>query len=263
VSVKMSRIIEVMEELAPLHLVEDWDNAGFLAGRHDANIDKALIALDALDAVIDEALELNAKAIITHHPIIFYPVSRINNSSAEGKRLLRIIENGINVYCAHSNLDNAIGGINDMLFDIFELKDKELVCEGRPGVFAGRAGTPKEQIALKDFAKFIQGKLNLLSAVYCGPENSIVRKVGVISGGTAKMTFFKGMLAAGCDTFITSEIKLDKAQAAMDMNLNLVDATHYGGEVIFAPKLKEYLEPKLPGLELIVSQIDGQFIKTT
>jgi putative NIF3 family GTP cyclohydrolase 1 type 2 len=89
-----------------------------------------------------------------------------------------------------------------------------------------------------------------------------VRKVGIIGGGSANAGFFAGVLAAGCDTFITSDIKLSAAQAALELGLNLVDMTHYGGEVVFAEKLAKYLRKRLETVEFIVSKIDGQVFKT-
>jgi len=258
----MCRIIEVIEELAPISLSEEWDNVGLLVGRQDADISRALIALDVLDSVIDEALACGATAIISHHPLIFSPLNRINDANPLGKRLMRLIENGICVYAAHTNLDTAEGGINDMLFDTLGFTNKEHVCETRPGVFVGRAGTPSESITLSELAKLVQNKLGLSTATYCGLGDAKVSKIGLIAGSSANPDFFKGAIAAGCDTFITSDIKFAMAQAASDMGLNLIDATHYGSEALFAGKLVGYLAARLPNVEFIASEVDGQIFKT-
>ena len=260
-AVKMSQIMEIIEVLAPVNIAEEWDNAGFLVGRRDADVSKVLIALDALDDVIDEAATIGAQAIITHHPAIFRPINRITDESPLGRRLLRLIEGGICLYCAHTNLDAADGGINDMLFDIFGLVNKELICETKPGVFVGRAGVLPAPATLTDFAVTVKNTLGLQMAAYCGDGNAAVRKVGII-GGSGNASFFAEMLAAGCDTFVTSDIKFHHAQAALEMGLNLVDATHYGGEVVFAEKLAEYLSQRIDGVEFVVSNINGQPFKT-
>ena len=260
-AVKMRQIMEVIEGLAPVDTAEEWDNVGLLLGRRDADVSKVLIALDALDAVVDEAAAIGAQAIITHHPAIFRPINRITDENPLGRRLLRLAEGGICLYCAHTNLDAADGGVNDMLFDIFGLLNKELVCEGKPGVFVGRAGILPAATSLSDFAVTVKNILGLETATYCGDGNATVRKVGIIGGGSANTDFFTAMRAAGCDVFITSDIKLSSAQAALDMGLNLVDATHYGGEVIFAEKLAEYLRQRLGGVEFAVSKVNGQPFK--
>ena len=260
-AVKMRQIMDVIEEMAPIDTAEDWDNVGLLLGRRDAPVSKVLIALDALDAVVDEAVAIGAQAIITHHPAIFRPIDRITDESPLGRRLLRLAESGICLYCAHTNLDAADGGVNDMLFDIFGLLNKELICETKSGVFLGRAGNLPASTSLSDFAVTVKNTLGLETAAYCGNGNAAVSKVGIIGGGSANTDFFAAVLKAGCDTFITSDIKLSSAQAALDMGLNLVDATHYGGEVVFAKKLAEYLRGRLNGVEFAVSKVNGQPFK--
>ena len=261
-SVKMSQIMEIIEELAPLETAEEWDNVGLLAGRREADVSKALIALDMLDDVVDEAAAIGAQTIITHHPAIFKPINRITDENPLGRRLLRLIEGSICLYAAHTNLDAAKGGVNDILFDTFGLIDKEFICEIKPGVFLGRAGILPAPMSLSDFALHVKSTLSLNTATFCGDANATVRKVGVIGGGSANTNFFEGALAAGCDTFVTSDIKLSAAQTALDMGLNLVDATHYGGEVIFAERLAEYLRERLCGAEFVVSKVNGQPFKT-
>lgn len=259
---KMNKIIEAIENLAPLHIAEEWDNVGLLAGWRNANVSKALIALDMLDDVIDEAIAHDAQAIITHHPPIFKPISRINDESPLGRRLLRLIENKICLYTAHTNLDATDGGINDMLFDMFGLQNKGHICEMRPGVFLGRAGILPESTILSNFAESVKNTLGLYVATYCGNSNAKVHKVGIISGASAGTSFFKDVVDAGCDTFITSDIKFHAAQAAMEMGLSLVDATHYASEVIFAERFAKYLRENVSGVEFIVSKVDGQPFKT-
>jgi len=261
-SVKMSQIIEAIEKLAPIDIAEDWDNVGLLLGRREADISRVLIGLDALDAVVDEAIAIGAQAIITHHPAIFRPIDRITDETPLGRRLLRLAESGICLYAAHTNLDATIGGVNDMLFEIFGLLNKEFICESRPGVFAGRAGNLPAPMALASFAVIVKEHLNLDTATYCGDGDAVVRKVGIIGGGSANPAFFAGVAAAGCDTFVTSDIKLSAAQAALDMNLNLIDATHYGSEVIFAERLIKYLVPQFEGIDFAASKVNGQPFRT-
>ena len=260
-SVKMNKVIEVIENLAPTHIAEEWDNVGLLVGRRDADVSKVLVALDVLDEVIDEAIAHGAQAIITHHPPIFKPITRINDENPLGRRLLRLIENKICLYSAHTNLDATDGGINDMLFDILGLQNKEYICETRPNVFLGRAGVLSVPMILSGFAQAVKNTLGLNVATYCGDGDAKVHKVGIISGASAGTDFFKSALAAGCDTFVTGDIRFHTAQAAADMDLNLVDATHYGSEVIFADRFAKYLQEQISGIEIVVSKIDGQPFK--
>jgi len=261
-SVKMSKIIETIENFAPTHIAEEWDNVGLLVGRHDADVSKVLVALDVLDEVIDEAIAQGAQAIITHHPPIFKPITRINDENPLGRRLLRLIENKICLHTAHTNLDATDGGINDMLFDILGLQNKEYICETRSGVFLGRAGIVSAPMTLSNFAQTVKNILGLGVATYCGDGDVKVHKVGIIGGASAGTGFFKGALAVGCDTFVTGDIKFHAAQAAMDIGLNLVDATHYGSEIIFVERFAKYLQGQIDDIEIITSKINGQPFKT-
>jgi len=259
----MCKIIEAIEAVAPPQLAEAWDNIGLLVGYKDVEISTALIALDITDAVIDEALAIDANAVITHHPVIFKPINRINDGTAAGRRLLRLIENRICVFSAHTNLDVVEGGINDILFDALGLTEKESICETMPGVFAGRAGILAESLKLSEFAKHVQRCLGLDAARFCGDLDAPVGKVGLVAGSAANESFFAGAISAGCTTFVTSDIKFSAAQAALDMGLNLVDATHFGSENIFAENLKGRLSAVLPQCNFVVSNINGQVFNTT
>ena len=260
-AVKMSQLMNIIEELAPLEVAEDWDNVGLLTGRRNSSIRRVLITLDVLDQVIDEAIASGADAIISHHPLIFTPIKRITDGNPLENRLLRLIENKICLYTAHTNMDAAQGGLNDMLFDVLDLTERKYICESKPGVFAGRAGMIPKPIKLTEFAKFVQGKLNLPTATYCGNGNIIVHKIGLAAGSTADSNFFWAARDAGCDVFVTSDIKYHAAQTAADIGISLVDATHYGSEAIFVQGLKNYLEKHLPQIEFIASKIDGQVFK--
>jgi len=220
-----------------------------------------LMALDATDEIVEEAIREGCQAIITHHPPIFKPITRVNDDNARGIRFLELIERGIAVYACHTNLDSCDGGINDMLCDILELKNAENVYESKPGVFSARAGNLQQEMTLAEFANYVKNRLNLSLANYVGDCDAKVRKVGVLGGAGADMKFFRSMLKAGCDTFVTSDIRYMPAIQAQDLGLNLVEATHYGSEIIFGDGLKKYLNQHLPNLEVIVSKVDGQPFK--
>ncbi|MCL2855793.1 MAG: Nif3-like dinuclear metal center hexameric protein [Defluviitaleaceae bacterium] len=260
-SVKMQDIITALENLAPLHIAEDWDNVGLILGRRQTDVSKVLLALDATDEIVGEAIKLGCEAIITHHPPIFKPITRINDDNARGIRFLTLIERGMAVYACHTNLDSCIGGINDMLFDILELANKEYICESKPDVFAARAGLLTKGMTLEGFANFVKKRLNLPFASFVGDADAKVHKVGILGGAGSDIKFFRGALKAGCDTFVTADIRYIPALQAQDLGLNLVEATHYGSEIIFADGIKKYLGQHLPNLEVFVSNVNGQPFK--
>lgn len=113
--IKLEKIIEVIEQIAPVPLQESYDNSGLLVGNREDLITGALISLDLTEEVIDEAISLNYNLIITHHPPIFKPLKKLTGSDVTEKCIIKAIRNDIALYCAHTNLDNSIDGVNAIL----------------------------------------------------------------------------------------------------------------------------------------------------
>jgi len=258
---KMSEVIKVIEDFAPPKIAAAWDNVGLLLGRTERDVAKVLLGLDVTDELVAEAIEGGYQAIITHHPLMRDGLKAINDATPFGRRLLTLAEHKISVYSAHTNLDFCTGGVNDQLFDILELNDRQGLLEDSAGVFAGRAGTMPKPMPLADFAAFVKDKLDLPVGIFYGEPAHEVRKVGMIGGGGANEEAFKAALEIGCDTYVTSDIKYSMSLMAKDMGLKLVDATHYGSEMVFTRSLVKLFAEKLPKLEVHVSKIDGQTIK--
>jgi len=107
----------------PLSLCEQWDNVGLLVGDEKKTVKRALIALDVTDDVIEEAEQMGAELIISHHPLFLKPLSRIDASTLTGRRIMRLIGSGIAVISLHTNMDVADGGVGDMLAKKLELRN--------------------------------------------------------------------------------------------------------------------------------------------
>jgi dinuclear metal center YbgI/SA1388 family protein len=111
----IGNIAKYMEELAPLAWAEAWDNVGLQLGDPDRPVQRILVALEATDAVVDEAIAAEADLLVVHHPPIFKALKAIRFDTPIGGRLERLIRAGVGVYAAHTNLDQAPGGTNDTL----------------------------------------------------------------------------------------------------------------------------------------------------
>lgn len=122
-SVKCSDIVAAIEKLAPNHLAEAWDNIGLLVGNPDQDIHKVILALDVTDEVVSQAVEVGADMIVAHHPIIFKGISHIRTDLPLGNLLANLLKHEIAVYAAHTNLDSAPGGVNDVLAQKFNLQE--------------------------------------------------------------------------------------------------------------------------------------------
>ncbi|RCX13812.1 dinuclear metal center YbgI/SA1388 family protein [Anaerobacterium chartisolvens] len=120
---KCGEIIDIMEEIAPPFLAEDWDNIGLMLGSREQRVKRILICLDASEAVAEEAVCLGADMIISHHPLIFKGLKSIVSDNAKGRLIYKLIKNGIAVYSAHTNLDAASEGVNQCLAESLGLQN--------------------------------------------------------------------------------------------------------------------------------------------
>ncbi|NLL64721.1 MAG: Nif3-like dinuclear metal center hexameric protein [Clostridiaceae bacterium] len=112
---RIKEFIDYMNDIAPLNYAESWDHCGLQFGREDRELTGVILALDLLPQVLDLAIEKGCNLIFTHHPAIFQPLQTITNKSVETELVLKCIEHGVAVFSAHTNLDNAVGGVNDAL----------------------------------------------------------------------------------------------------------------------------------------------------
>ena len=122
---KVKDIAKYIEEWCPKSLAEEWDNVGLIIGNPEQEVKKVMVALDAIEEVIDEAIEKNVDLIVTHHPLLIKPINRISTDFTTGKLIHKLIKNNISLYSAHTNLDIAEGGINDILATLIGLNDRK------------------------------------------------------------------------------------------------------------------------------------------
>jgi dinuclear metal center YbgI/SA1388 family protein len=120
-------IIQLFEQFAPKGLAMEGDKIGLQIGRLNKKVDKVMIALDVLEEVIDEAIEKNVQLIIAHHPPIFRPLKNVITDTVQGRMIEKLIKHDIAVYAAHTNLDVAVGGVNDLLAEALGLEGTEVL----------------------------------------------------------------------------------------------------------------------------------------
>jgi dinuclear metal center YbgI/SA1388 family protein len=124
-----SDIFKIIEAWAPKSFAYDWDNIGLQIGSHTKPVKKIMVTLDVLETVVDEAIENEVDLIIAHHPLFFKPLNQINLDHWRGRLIKKLIDHDITVFAAHTNLDVATGGVNDMLADLLGLENKDILVE--------------------------------------------------------------------------------------------------------------------------------------
>lgn len=261
-SVRCREIMWLMEDLAPARYAEEWDNPGLNIGDPEAEVKKIIVALDASEAVIDEAVEKGADMIVTHHPLLFHPVKKINYDSPDGRKIIKLIRNNINMFAAHTNLDAVKGGTNDVLAEMLGLKNLSVLSMGNEeGVGIGRTGEFDGDVTLGMLSVKVKEVLGLDAVRVIGNLSSKVKKAALCTG--AGMEFMPEAIDTGCDVFITSDIRYHEAMEAVERGLAVIDATHYATENIIVPTLAAYLRKKLENrgikdVEVTESSVNGQ-----
>ena len=249
-------ILTFLETLAPRSMKMDWDNVGLLCGRKETPVTKILVALDPFRSVIEEAIAEKADLIVTHHPLIFRnPLMAVNEDSEAGRCVLTLIEHGIAAINAHTNLDLAPGGINDILAQTLGLSQIEIIHPegqdeaGNPyGLL--RCGVVNEQ-PLSAFLAHVKNALHCDGLRYVS-SGKPVRKVAV-GGGSCADEMFEA-LEASCDTFVTADVKYNQFRTAYENGLNLIDAGHFHTENPTMPVLAAKLQAAFPEIQVKFSE---------
>jgi dinuclear metal center YbgI/SA1388 family protein len=137
---KLSLLTAYLESLAPLSYQEDYDNSGLIVGNPDKEVHQALISLDCTEAIVDEAIAKNCEVIISHHPIVFRGLKKLNGKTYVERVVEKAIKNDIAIYAIHTNLDNVMEGVNKKICDIGNYSECSFNAEGT-GTFKGGEDT--------------------------------------------------------------------------------------------------------------------------
>ncbi|WP_239253971.1 Nif3-like dinuclear metal center hexameric protein [Listeria ilorinensis] len=117
----------MLEEIAPRKYAMEGDPIGLQLGDLSKKVRKIMFTLDVLEEVVEEAIEEKVDMIIAHHPFLFHPIKQIDMSTSQGRMIRKLIKHDIIVYAAHTNLDIARGGVNDLLAKELELSDCQMI----------------------------------------------------------------------------------------------------------------------------------------
>lgn len=246
----VSEIYHTLDQLFPFSLSMDFDNTGILVGDRSQPVTRALVALDCTLPVLELAKQLEAQLIITHHPVIFQPIRRINEDSV----VYHLIRSGIAVISAHTNLDIARGGVNDALAKAVGLTDcrgLELVSPSS-GDFLGRIGQLAEPTSAHEFALTLKSRLGAVSVKFADLGKPI-RTVALCSGSGAD--YLELAAASGADALLTSEVKQHQYLNAAALGISIFDAGHFDTEDIVIEPLREKLASLIPDVTFLSTHL--------
>ena len=239
------------DEKVPFSLKMDFDNVGLLCGFPEKEVRKVLLALDVTREVIDEAAELGAELIVTHHPVIFHPLKRVCSDDLEGGRVVAMLQKGLSAICLHTNLDIVEGGVNDALAEALGLA----VCGA---LECGRVAELPGEESMSSFCRRAESALRV-SGLRFYDSGKPVKRVALCGGSGGDLVYEAAAL--GCDTVLTGEIKYNQWLDGKEQGLNLIDADHFCTENVVIPVLDKLLRSAYPELEIIVSGRHAQTLQ--
>ncbi|MDX1965459.1 MAG: Nif3-like dinuclear metal center hexameric protein [Pirellulales bacterium] len=249
----MSTIADFVEFFArhtPPRLAADWDNVGLLVGDATRQVSRVLTCLTVTDATVQEAIDMGANLLISHHPFPFKAEKRWTADTTTGRLLLALIEHKIAVYSPHTAFDSAELGINQQLATRLGLTGIQPLAPDptEPTSGIGRQGNAPPVTTLGDLAATACQQLSLSSAHIVGDPARPVTRVGVGCGAADELLGIAMRL--GCDCFVTGEARFHTALAAAANQMTMLLLGHYASERFAVEELARVL-----GKEFTMAQI--------
>lgn len=253
---KLSTLVTKFEKFWPTAHAEDWDNVGLVVGGGGQEISKVLVAVDLTHSVLDEAEALGVELVLTHHPVLYKPLTKLAESTLKGALLARAIRSGIAIYSAHTNADAQVDGSSSLLGGAFGLNHVQPLVKTEGGFGHGCIGSLAKPITLRDFAILVSESIPTTARgiAVAGEGDSVVQTIAVCGG--AGDSFLGDVLASNADVYVTSDLRhhptLDALETPREKPLALIDISHFAAESLWAEAAASRLV-SFAGLEILIS----------
>ncbi len=234
----VAEIGEILELRFPLALAEEWDVNGLAVGDPMADVTKVLFAVDPTLAVVDEAIEVGAQMLVTHHPLMLRGVTGVAASTPKGAVVHRLISHGIALYNAHTNADAAAGGVCEALAEALSIASPVplLPTEVGGAQGTGRIGMLPGPTTLGEFAQQVAQALPATQhgVRVAGDLDGVVTTVAVVGGSGD--SFLDAVRESGADAYVTADLRHHPASDARELAAltdgrpYLIDVSHYASE---------------------------------
>lgn len=228
---KIKEVSDFLEELAPLHYQESYDNCGLIIGDKNVEVKGVLIALDCTEAVIEEAIETGSNLVIAHHPIVFEGLKKINGSTYVERTVIKAIKNDIAIYAIHTNLDNIHNGVSGKIASKLNLKNCRILSPkielNTDLVGSGILGELEEAMDSEKFLMMLKRKMNTNCIRHTVLVKKKIKKVALCGGSGSSL--LQNAILLKADIFITADFKYHEFFDAED-HLVIADIGHYESE---------------------------------
>ena len=249
---KIKEVVVALERFAPLPLQESYDNAGLQIGLTEAEASGVLLCLDVTEAVIREAEERGCNVVIAHHPLLFRGLKQIADVTYVERCVREAILRGIAVYAAHTNLDNARGGVNYKIAEKLGLQNVRFLVEEGEGGSGILADLPKAERPLA-FLQRVKSTFGVDCLMHnAGPDNDI--KTVAICGGAGDF-LLNDAIKVGADVFLTGEMGYH-IYFGHENDIWIGVLGHYQSEQFTIELMGEILQAEYPDLKILQTQIN-------
>ena len=252
---KCREIIELIEKEFPMEYAESWDNTGFQIGNREKEVKHIFVAMDVTDETIDEAIRLGADMIVTHHPMIFSPLSSVTSDTLNGRRVIKMIENGICYMSTHTNYDSC--HMADLAAVKLEMTECVPLEEIKDGIGIGKIGRLPTTMTVRECALFVKERFSIPSVRFFGDGDKEVTVIGICPG--AGKSLVKECHAKGAEVYVTGDIDHHTGIDQADEKLPIIDAGHYGIEHIYIEDMYCFLKKMCPEIKISKAEISHPF----
>lgn len=252
---KCKEIIELLEKEFPVKYAVPGDKTGFLVGDREKEVNHLFIAVDADDETIDAAVAAGADMLLTHHPMIYAPLATVTTDSFNGRRVIKMIENGLCYMATHTNYDSC--RMAELASDYMCLTECEVLMEVADGLGIGKAGMLPSEMTLRECALYVKEKFSIPSVRFFGDGEQKVKKAAICPGSGRSV--IKASHSLGADVLITGDIDHHTGIDQKDDCLPVIDAGHYGIEHIYIEDMRKFFAGKCPLLTVTTAKIRHPF----
>lgn len=225
-------LIDRFEQFASPQLAESWDNVGLQLGDPTRPVHRIMTTLDVRPIVVQEAIEQGVDFILAHHPMMFHPAVTLDLRDPQNAMYAQLIEHGITVYAAHTNLDNANGGMNDWLATQLGLQATVPLLDGgidpnsQLPYGMGRIGNLAQPLSALAFARHCQQVFGVPGLRYVDDQQpKVIQRVAVLGGSGGE--FYSNAVAAGADAYVTGDVSYHVGHDMLAHGLMVVDPGHH------------------------------------
>ncbi len=247
---RVGDIIRAVEEFAPLGIQEDWDNSGLCIGTEEDETKGVLVGFDCTPELIDEALECGADMVITHHPLLFRGIKRIDGADPVGAALVKAVRGGIAVYAAHTTADKVIEGVSGAMARKLGLRNIGILCREEDGIGLGAVGDLPEPLSAGEVLALVKERFSLPLIRSSRPVEGPVRRIAMCGGAGSDM--IGDAQRAGAQLYITGDLSYHRF--AVPDGFMVADIGHFESEVEIVSILFSWIRKKFPTFAVRISE---------